>query len=82
MAYSRDAFNRDQQETRERQDQSETSVRLERNGDMEDGLSQSNKIAGESQRLERYGDIEDGLSQSNNIAGERQRLERVLERRY
>ena len=30
MAYSRDAFIRDQQETRERQDQSETSVRLER----------------------------------------------------
>ena len=53
MAYSRDAFIRDQQETRERQDQSETSVRLERYGDMEDGLSQSNKIAGESQRLER-----------------------------
>ena len=50
MAYSRDAFIRDQQETRESQDQSETSVRLERYGDMEDGLSQSNKIAGESQR--------------------------------
>ena len=50
MAYSRDAIIRDQQETRERQDQSETSVRLERYGDMEDGLSQSNKIAGESQR--------------------------------
>ena len=53
MAYSRDAIIRDQKETRERQDQSETSVRLERYGDMEDGLSQSNKIAGESQRLER-----------------------------
>ena len=89
MAYSRDAFIRDQQETRERQDQSETSVRLERDyRDMEDGLSQSNKIAGESQRdveiwrmayhsltrqLERYGDMEDGLSQSNKIAGESQR---------
>ena len=44
------AIIRDQQETRERQDQSETSVRLERYGDMEDGLSQSNKIAGERQR--------------------------------
>ena len=30
MAYSRDAIVRDQQETRERKDQSETSVRLER----------------------------------------------------
>ena len=40
-------------EISKRQDQSETSVRLEeleRYGDMEDGLSQSNKIAGESQR--------------------------------
>ena len=50
MAYSRDAIIRDQQETRERQEQSETSVRLERYGDMEDGLSQSNKIAGKIQR--------------------------------
>ena len=54
MAYSRDAFIRDQQETRERQEQSQTSVSLERDyRDMEDGLSQSNKIARESQRLER-----------------------------
>ena len=37
-------------EKRERQDQSETSIRLERYGDMEDGLSQSNKIAGKIQR--------------------------------
>ena len=61
MAYSRDAFIRDQQETRERQDKSETSVRLERDqryGDMEDGLSQSNKIAGESQRESQRGDME------------------------
>ena len=53
MAYSCDAIIRDQQETRERQDYTETSVRLDRQGDMEDGLSQSNKIAGESQRLEK-----------------------------
>ena len=83
MAYSRDAFIRDQQETRERQDQSWTSIGLERYGDIENGLSESNKIAGESQResqrLERYGDIEDGLSQSNKIAGERQRLEGARE---
>ena len=39
-------------ETSKRQDQSETRERLQRYGDMEDGLSQSNKIAGESQRLE------------------------------
>ena len=50
MAYSRDAINRDQQETRERQDQSETFVRLERYRDMEDDLSQSDKIAGKIQR--------------------------------
>ena len=51
MAYSRDASIRDQEETREKQDQIETSVRLERDyRDMEDGLSQSNKIAGERQR--------------------------------
>ena len=41
MAYSRNAFTREQQQTRERQ---------ERYGAMEDGLSQSNKIAGENQR--------------------------------
>ena len=58
MAYSPNAIIRDQQETRERQEQSETSVRLDRYGDMEDGLSQSNKIAGESWRLERYGAIQ------------------------
>ena len=50
MAYSRDAFTREYQETRERQDQSETREGLERYGDMEDGLSQSNKIAGKIQR--------------------------------
>ena len=53
MAYSRDAFMRDQQETRERQDQRETREKLERYGAMEDGLTQSNKIARESQRQER-----------------------------
>ena len=39
MAYSRDAFTRDSSETREK---------LERYGAMEDGLSYSNKIAGEN----------------------------------
>ena len=57
MAYSRDAFIRDQCKTRER---------LERYGDMEDGLSQSNK------QLERAGE-----SQRDS-----QKLERELERRY
>ena len=58
MAYSRNAFTREQQETRVRDktrmrleiDQRETREKLERYGAMEDGLSQSNKIAGENQR--------------------------------
>ena len=53
MAYSRDAIIRDQQETRERQDQSETTVIRDRYGDMEDGILQSNMTAGDRQRLER-----------------------------
>ena len=91
MAYSRDAFIRDQQETRERQDQSETSVRLERDQrDMEiwrmayhsltRQLERARERARDSQRLERDGDMEDGLSQSNKIAGESQRQLETRER--
>ena len=39
MAYSRDAFTRDKQETRKRQDERETREKLERYGAMEDGLT-------------------------------------------
>ena len=77
MAYSRDAFIRDQKETRERQDQSETSIRLERYGDMEDGLLQSNKIAAKNQRQQE--EIARNSQRQLEIARDSQR---ELERRY
>ena len=97
MAYSRDAFTRDQQETRERQDQRETREKLERYGAMEDGLSQSNKIAGENQRQQeeraresyRYLEIARDIWRQLEIARDGQRQlekardsQRELERRY
>ena len=89
MAYSHNGFIRDQQQTRENQDQSETSVRLERDkletrpqrdGAAVEGLTQSNKIAGENQRQQERG---------REIARDSQRQlekardsQRELERRY
>ena len=81
MAYSCDAFIQDYQETIERQDQSETSVRLEKDWrDMEDGLSQSNKMAEERaiDQIERQRDLERASEKSR----ESWRLEREVERRY
>ena len=62
MAYSPNAIIRDQQETRERQEQSETSVRLDRYGDMEDGVSQSNKMerAGDQRDMELFRQLGNG----------------------
>ena len=59
MAYSRDAFNRENTERLER-NQREIRERLERDGAMADGLSQPKKIAGESykERESQRGDIE------------------------
>ena len=80
MAYSRDAYireqrlGRNQEETRERQerDKRETRERLER--DQRETRERQERDKKETrEKLMRYGAMEDGLSQSNKIAGENQR---------
>ena len=72
VAYSHDAFTRDQQETRERD---KTRVRLER-----DQRKTRERLEKDKEKLERYGTMEDGLSQSNKVAGESQRELETRER--
>ena len=52
MAYSRDAFPKDQRETSKRieRDKRQTGERLERDGAMHDGLTLTNEIASKSYR--------------------------------
>ena len=75
MAYSRDAFPKDQETSKRlERDRRETRERKDRDGAKPDGLTQTNDIGSKSlQKLERDGAKPDGLTQTNEIASKSQR---------